>query len=50
MASKACLAAGRDDALYLLDVLDGILPAETEAKDPEQERQYQEEGRLFMWQ
>lgn len=35
------------DTVYLLDVLDGILPAETEAKDPEQERQYQEERRLF---
>ncbi|MFR7894480.1 MAG: 3'-5' exonuclease [Dysosmobacter sp.] len=31
----------------LLDVLDGILPAVTEPKSPEEERRYQEERRLF---
>lgn len=35
------------DAVYLLDVLDGILPAVTEPKDAGQQDQYQEERRLF---
>ena len=33
--------------MYLLDVLDGILPAVTEPKDAGQQDQYQEERRLF---
>ena len=35
------------ETVYLLDVLDGILPAVTEPKGPEEERRYQEERRLF---
>lgn len=35
------------DTVYLLDVLDGILPAVTEPKDAGQQDQYQEERRLF---
>ena len=35
------------DTVYLLDVLDGILPAVTEPKTPEEQGQYQEERRLF---
>ena len=35
------------ETVYLLDVLDGILPAVTELKGPEEERRYQEERRLF---
>lgn len=35
------------ETVYLLDVLDGILPAVTKPKGPEEERQYQEERRLF---
>ena len=35
------------ETVYLLDVLDGILPAVTEPKSPEEERRYQEERRLF---
>ena len=35
------------DTVYLLDVLDGILPAVTEPKGPEEQGQYQEERRLF---
>ena len=36
-----------NETVYLLDVLDGILPAVTEPKGPEEERRYQEERRLF---
>ncbi len=35
------------ETVYLLDVLDGILPAVTEPKGPEEKRRYQEERRLF---
>lgn len=35
------------ETVYLLDVLDGILPAVTEPKGPEEQRRYQEERRLF---
>ena len=35
------------ETVYLLDVLDGILPTVTEPKSPEEERRYQEERRLF---
>lgn len=35
------------ETVYLLDVLDGILPVVTEPKGPEEERRYQEERRLF---
>ena len=35
------------DTVYLLDVLDDILPAVTEPKNPEEQRQYEEERRLF---
>ena len=35
------------ETVSLLDVLDGILPAVTEPKGPEEERRYQEERRLF---
>ena len=35
------------DTVYLLDVLDGILPAVTEPKTPEEQGQYAEERRLF---
>ncbi len=35
------------DTVYLLDVLDDILPAVTEPKTPEEQRQYEEERRLF---
>lgn len=35
------------DTVYLLDVLDGILPAVTESKSEAEQRQYQEERRLF---
>ena len=35
------------DAVYLLDVFDGILPAVSEAKSEEERRRYQEERRLF---
>ena len=33
--------------MYLLDALDDILPAVTEPKNPEEQRQYEEERRLF---
>ena len=35
------------ETVYLLDVLDGILPVVTEPKGPEEKRRYQEERRLF---
>ena len=35
------------ETVYLLDVLDGILPVVTEPKGPEEQRRYQEERRLF---
>ena len=35
------------DTVYLLDVLDGILPAVTEPQSKEEQGQYQEERRLF---
>lgn len=35
------------DTVYLLDMLDDILPAVTEPKNPEEQRQYEEERRLF---
>ena len=35
------------DTVYLLDTLDDILPAVTEPKNPEEQRQYEEERRLF---
>ena len=35
------------ETVYLLDVLDGILPVITEPKGPEEKRRYQEERRLF---
>ena len=35
------------DTVYLLDVLDDILPAVTEPKTPAEQRQYEEERRLF---
>ena len=35
------------DTVYLLDVLDGILPAQPEPKGMEETKQYQEERRLF---
>ena len=35
------------DTVYLLDALDDILPAVTEPKNPEEQRQYEEERRLF---
>ena len=35
------------DTVYLLDVLDGILPAVTEPKSEAEQGQYQEERRLF---
>ena len=35
------------DTVYLLDILDGILPAVTEPSSAEEHRQYEEERRLF---
>ena len=35
------------NTVYLLDMLDDILPAVTEPKNPEEQRQYEEERRLF---
>lgn len=35
------------DTVYILDVFDGILPSETNPKSEEEQKQYQEERRLF---